>query len=225
MFVKKGSGFNVKEQETFWLSHEPFKAGSKFPGAGSVRTATWVTGEMGEGDRKRKVVICCTHWDEQSEEQRRLAASLILWRTRHALSAESVSAIIVAGDFNSTAPGACGDEDGHSSGGYKILTGLEKLEEVAKEFKERFPKGSEGADKAMGDLGEEAEKKGARSGHRATFTGFKGRSEDRSRIDFVMGIGDVEVERFRVGENWWDSDGTLSDHRPVYADLIFGKQS
>lgn len=201
----KPAKLSFKESETFWLSKEPFKVGSRYPGAGSVRIATTATFDDG------KLVVVNTHWDEQSDEQRKVAASLLRWYTGSRLNG-AAKTVIVGGDLNSPA-------EGKGSAGYSIMTGKDEPVEISEEFRDRYKGGEDSP--ALRDLGQECEPMG-RSGHFATFTGFRGwedRKKDMERIDFVMMAGEGEVERYRVGENWWDTERVLTDHRPVYVDL------
>ncbi|TGZ78140.1 hypothetical protein EX30DRAFT_343516 [Ascodesmis nigricans] len=201
----KPSKLKHKESETFWLSEEPFKVGSKFPGAGSVRIATAATFNDGA------LVVVNTHWDEQSDDQRKLAGSLLRWYTGSRLNS-GASTVIVAGDFNSPS-------EGPDSAGYQIITGQSLPVEISDDFKKKYKKGENAPE--LRDLAQECDPMG-RSGHLATFTGFRGferRKQDMQRIDFVMMAGNGEVERYRVAENWWDADRVLSDHRPVYVDV------
>jgi hypothetical protein len=81
--------------------NDPFDAGSKFPGAGSVRIATATHFKLNGSDKRFTYIN--THLDDQSDAQRRLGASLILWRAHS--EASNGSTVIVTGDFNSPASG------------------------------------------------------------------------------------------------------------------------
>ena len=74
-------------------------AGSKFPGAGSVRICTATRLNLLFPGSPTTIVLLNTHLDDQSDDQRQLGASLILQRARF----EAVNRkcpIIVTGDFN-----------------------------------------------------------------------------------------------------------------------------
>ncbi|CCX32985.1 Similar to endonuclease/exonuclease/phosphatase family protein [Ogataea parapolymorpha DL-1]; acc. no. EFW96320 [Pyronema omphalodes CBS 100304] len=241
-------GLMEGDWDTFWLSGTPMEP-SKFLGAGSVRSATrgrfmvYPASSSGYGgydddatemkkrsnvtrtDQGKELTVICTHWDDQSDAQRKLAGSLVRMRGAHEL-ATTGNPVFVLGDFNSPRQGV-------DSGGYQIITG--KAEEV--KVNETFEYNFGGVKKGWGflDLAEETHPVG-RSGHAFTFTGFKRQgSMDVSRIDFILGsqVGTNsseaqaqgngwKVERFRVGENWYDQEGMASDHRPVYADVLVG---
>ncbi|GJJ10649.1 hypothetical protein Clacol_004876 [Clathrus columnatus] len=127
IFYKK-SKLTLKYCDTFWLSNQPFICGSRYPGAGSVRICTvarFITSSGGT------LTVMATHWDDQSDLQRQLAASLILHRAHHE-SVKNGSEVILLGDFNS--PGT-----GRDSGGYDIITGARSPLEINGKFKERYP--------------------------------------------------------------------------------------
>lgn len=183
---------------------------SRFPGAGSFRSATRARFRAKNG----VFTVLCTHWDEKLDAQRRLAASLLLRRGAHE-AAVTGAPVFILGDFNSPSTG----ED---SGGYEIMIGARAAVPINDEFAERYDGGKEGW--VFRDLAVETAAIG-RSGHHATFTGFKEHKEmDLKRIDFVMAGGEGwEVERYRVGENLWDADAMASDHRPVWVDVVVGE--
>lgn len=205
----KHDELELLEWDTFWLSSTP-ESPSKFPGAGSVRTATRARFRTGE---RQVLTVICTHWDEQSDAARQLAASLILRRAQY--EAEVTSApVFVLGDFNSPS-------DGPDAAGYKIVTGARKPVDLPEEWGKTYPV-KEGAG-ALSDLAQQVEPLG-RSGHQATFTDFKRHGDmELKRIDFCMAGGHGwTVERYRVGESWWDNQSLASDHRPVWVDVTVG---
>ncbi|KAF8251347.1 hypothetical protein K440DRAFT_595956 [Wilcoxina mikolae CBS 423.85] len=204
------SEVELVEWDTFWLSDTPFIP-SKFPGAGSFRSATAARFRAKGG---AEFTVLCTHWDERSNAQRRLAASLLLRRGAHE-AATTGAPVFVLGDFNSPSTG----ED---SGGYEIMTGVLPPIAIDEEFAERYSCGKEGW--VFRDLAVETAAIG-RSGHHATFTGFEEHKRmELKRIDFVMAGGEGwGVERYRVGENLWDDQKMASDHRPVWVDVVVGE--
>jgi endonuclease/exonuclease/phosphatase family metal-dependent hydrolase len=186
--------------------------------------------------------IICTHWDDQSDPQRQLAASLILYRG--AYEAETTCGpVFVLGDFNSPSSGP-------DCGGYEIMTGVKEPLAIPEDFRERYALPGQGnrstaATAAAGNNSTAASGNYSttaspaankswcfedvaaateplnRSGHHATFTGFYGHTHmELKRIDFVMAGGrGWRGGRYRVGENWWDQGRLASDHRPVWADV------
>ncbi|KAG8738050.1 hypothetical protein FRC10_007330 [Ceratobasidium sp. 414] len=110
----------LKSWDTFWLSFTrryttrnsdtPFDV-SKYPGAGSYRICTVAHLSMGGKD----LTVLNTHFDDRSDAQRRLAASLILYRARYE-AATTGAPVFVNGDFNSPA-------EGTDSGAYKVFSG------------------------------------------------------------------------------------------------------
>jgi len=193
----------LESWETVWLGPSPFSPGSKFPGAGSVRTVT-----VG---RFAGLTVLATHWDEQSDAQRRLAGSLVRWLG--CWESGKGRMVVLAGDFNSP-------PEGEDAGAYEIVMGRRGMVDVPTEFERRFPVGKEVGGWWFKDLAQETEPLG-RSGHLASFTGFRGwRKMDLTRIDFVCaGGGGWRAVRYRVGENWWDAERMGSDHRPVWVDF------
>ena len=103
--------------DTFWLSHTPFTPGSRFPGAGTTRIATYahfrllLTGEP--------LVLLNAHLDHVSDAQRRLGAAMLLHRARYeaAHAAEPDVPIFVTGDFNRCAPRTRDRRGAHSHPG------------------------------------------------------------------------------------------------------------
>jgi endonuclease/exonuclease/phosphatase family metal-dependent hydrolase len=184
-----------------------------------VRTATRARFKSATGGQDFTVI--CTHWDEQSDPQRQLAASLILYRS--AYEAETTCGpVFVLGDFNSPSSGP-------DCAGYEIMTGTKEPVEIPEDFSERYalPELRTAASSAgkkswcFEDVAAATEPLG-RSGHHATFTGFYGHTHmELKRIDFVMAGGrGWRGGRYRVGENWWDQGRLASDHRPVWADVV-----
>jgi len=161
-------------------------------------------------DSGQTFTVVCTHWDEQSDPQRQLAASLLLHLGASALPHGPV---FVLGDFNSPSTAA-------ESSGYRIITGKLPPSPIPAAFIDRFPVREENAEFAFTDVAQATPPLG-RSGHHATLTGFNVHSEmDLKRIDFVLAGGDGWAPvRYRVGETWFDDGPVASDHRPVWADV------
>lgn len=83
----------------YLYSHSPFESGSRFPHAGSVRICTCARFKLLDEDRGTEFVILNTHLDNSSDHQRRLGASLLLYRAKYeALRPECP--VFVMGDFN-----------------------------------------------------------------------------------------------------------------------------
>lgn len=128
-----------------------------------------------------------THLDDQSDDQRRYGASLILYRARYE-AWKTKGPVLVTGDFNS-------GSTGQDSGAYQIITGQIPPVAINETFAARYavPNGTlEGFD--MEDL------KGVASrinvyGDFATYTGFNGDLSVWTRIDFILGAstGDWSV--------------------------------
>lgn len=155
---------------------------SKFPGAGSVRicTATHLILHSGSGAPVHFTYLN-THLDDQSDDQRRLGASMILARARYE-AWKSGGPVIVTGDFNSPATGT-------DSGAYQIITGQLAPVAINQTFAEKYavPKNIL-SNFTMSDLKGDAPRSSV-SGNFATYTGFNapGDASVYTRIDFVLG--------------------------------------
>ncbi|QPG75581.1 hypothetical protein FOA43_002938 [Brettanomyces nanus] len=204
--------------DTFWMSQTPFKP-SKFPGAGSTRSAT--VGHFRNIRTGFDFVLINLHLDDQSDDQRRLGAAMARLRGAHEFEKHGCPVFLV-GDFNSQSQGG-------SSGAYSILTGVEKFNEslIDHTFLKRYGLSRYSETFAFDDLLKSC-KPERRTGNLATFTNFLQTTDGYSRIDFQFGgnphIKAIDkmwqVERYRVGENWFDNSYFLSDHRPVVSDVM-----
>ncbi|REK10021.1 MAG: PEP-CTERM sorting domain-containing protein [Planctomycetota bacterium] len=67
--------FNLVDSGTFWLSQTPEVAGSKYPGAGSIRIASWVV--LDDASSGQELFVLNTHLDNSSSAARSYAAGLI----------------------------------------------------------------------------------------------------------------------------------------------------
>ena len=163
------------------LRNTPFDV-SKFPGAGSFRicTATHLILKASEGEPVHFTYLN-THLDDQSDAQRRLAASLMLTRARYE-AWKTDGPVIITGDFNSPSTG-------NDSGAYQIITGLIPPVAINETFAQKYavPTGVL-SDFVMLDLKAQAPRD-AVSGQYATYTGFNapGDASVYTRIDFVYG--------------------------------------
>ncbi|KAF5356548.1 hypothetical protein D9758_008293 [Tetrapyrgos nigripes] len=194
----------------------PFEP-SKFPSAGSFRICTVAEfAPTGDTSGQQSFTMLNTHLDDQSDAERRLAASLILTRARF----EAVTTrkpVIVTGDFNS-------ESTGSTSGAYSITTGQMVPVVINQTFARMFDVGNQAPDFKMLDLRAQAPRRMV-SNNFATFTGFTAPDDtsDWTRIDFVFGdsiSGGWTVDGYKVATSLSD-DGTLaSDHRPTFVDVL-----
>ncbi|OBZ76931.1 hypothetical protein A0H81_03050 [Grifola frondosa] len=113
----KNSAITLISNDTFWLSNTPFVP-SGFPGAGSFRICTAARFELKTSPSGQPVRFSHleTHLDDQSDAQRRLGASMLLYRARYE-AFTTKSPVILTGDFNS-------ESTGNTSGAYQIVTGV-----------------------------------------------------------------------------------------------------
>ncbi|KAH3666456.1 hypothetical protein OGAPHI_003452 [Ogataea philodendri] len=200
----------VVSNDTFWLSDTPFEP-SKYPGAGSYRSATVV--HFRSLDTGSTFVLINAHLDDQSDDQRKLGAALVKYRAAYEVENKHVPVIFV-GDFNSQVTG-------DSDGAYLISTGQQTFSEsdLNSTFTDKYSNSL--TDFNFLDILEETPAEN-RMGNLATFTGFKDTTSGFSRIDFQFASNttDWEAVRFKVGDNWYDDSFYLSDHRPVISDIV-----
>ncbi|RPD60637.1 hypothetical protein L226DRAFT_461201 [Lentinus tigrinus ALCF2SS1-7] len=214
IFYKK-SDVELVSNDSFWLSNTPFEP-SKFPGAGSFRICT-ATSLILKSDPAAPVhfTYLNTHLDDQSDDQRRLAASMMLVRARYE-AYKTGGPVIITGDFNSPSTGT-------DSGAYQIITGQIAPVAVNATFAAKYAvPNTTLPDFKMLDLKAETPREFV-SGEFATYTGFTapGDGSVYSRIDFVYGgsNGKWTADAYRVGSSLTDDGVLASDHRPVFADI------
>lgn len=94
IFFRSGR-FTAEQRGTFWLSREPEDPGSKFPGAATVRIASWVV--LRDAVAGHLVFTLNTHWDHVSQAAREAGATLI---RRKLDRLPPTQAILVMGDLN-----------------------------------------------------------------------------------------------------------------------------
>ncbi|KAK9260597.1 Endonuclease/exonuclease/phosphatase [Lipomyces tetrasporus] len=197
IFYRKNS-IKLIDWETFWLSDTPFEP-SKYPDAGSYRSATVAH----LGSKFNNFTAICTHWDDRSDRQRQLAASLL--RYRGAYEAETtnapVSCLVIS------------------------IRGLPDMLSINRTFESQY-KSQLSETFVWKDVLKETPVQN-RMGHYATFNGFYdiGNTQAFGRIDFVMAgsNGGWEMSRYKVGEVFYDHGVQLSDHRPCVADVTINK--
>ena len=153
---------------------------SRFPGAGSLRICTAGRFTL-KGAKPIDFVLLNTHLDDQSDAQRRLAASMLLVRARYE-AFHTKGPVIITGDFNSPATGT-------DSGAYQIITGQLAPVAINQTFADKYSvPGSVLPNFTMLDLKAKVPREYV-SGEYATYTGFgaPGDATDFTRIDFVYG--------------------------------------
>jgi hypothetical protein len=107
---KNSAAFTLLETDTFWLSREPFKPGSHFPGAGTPRLATLArfrllpsgaaAGKHDKHEDIRSIVLINAHLDHVSDDQRKLGAAMVLHRARYEALKRPAVPVFVTGDLN-----------------------------------------------------------------------------------------------------------------------------
>ncbi|KAF7369376.1 Endonuclease exonuclease phosphatase family protein [Mycena venus] len=211
IFYKK-TDLLLISNDTFWTSNTPFEP-SKFPGAGSFRICNVAHLQLKTGSGTNFTFLN-THMDDQSDAQRQLAASLILYRARFE-AVNTKNPVLVIGDFNSPPTGA-------DSGAYNIFTGAKPPVAINATFAAKYAVPSQSPAFSMLDLRAQAPRRAVRSTF-ATFTGFTAASDtsDWQRIDFVFGgtNGGWTADGYKVESSRTDDGVLASDHRPVFADV------
>lgn len=179
------------EAGEFWLSETPGVVGSKGWDASIARIVTRIV--FRDKETGRRIVFYNTHLDHQGVRAREESAKLMLARVR---KEPAGSAVIVTGDFNTTA----------ESAPYRILTrGIEG--DAADALVLRDARGisrtpPEGPD--------------------STWNVFRAIEPGR-RIDFILVAGPVECLSHRILDE--RRDGRFpSDHLPVLAELRIGDE-
>ncbi|KAJ6512384.1 Endonuclease/exonuclease/phosphatase [Mycena vulgaris] len=210
IFYKK-SELALLSYDSFWTSNTPFTP-SRFPGAGSHRVCTTVHLQRREGGQK--FTILNTHMDDQSEAQRRHAASMMLARARYEALTTGCP-VFIMGDFNSP-------PSGRDAAAYEIATGVRPPGALPADFAAKYPVGADAPPFVLHDLRAHTPRRAVSANH-ATFTGFNGPNDTRvwSRIDFVFGGGNGgwQATGYKVGTALTDDGILASDHRPVFADV------
>ncbi|WP_070009634.1 endonuclease/exonuclease/phosphatase family protein [Streptomyces abyssalis] len=181
------------EYEHFWIAHDPYSVGAKWPGAGSPRMVTWA--RFRERTTGREFYALNTHLDNASAEAR-LAGARLLARQMHRPEPpfppfDAALPRIVTGDFNAPAVREPG-------GVYETLL-------------------TEGG---LADTWTAAPP-GARSEEHATWHNYAGPSRPGARIDWILTSPGIRTKAVKL--NTFTLGGEHpSDHFPVQADLGFG---
>ncbi|KAF8632791.1 hypothetical protein AX15_001690 [Amanita polypyramis BW_CC] len=208
------TAFKLLETDTFWLSNEPFQP-SKYPGAGSFRICTAARFSVIASGEEFSVLN--THLDDQSNDQRRLAASMLLTRARYE-AVNTPGPVFVIGDFNSP-------PTGQDSSAYNIITGSIPPVPINQTFANRYAVApGQFPNFNMVDLRGATPRRNI-SANYATFTDFSAPSDTSNweRIDFILGGSNMGwyASQYFVGTSLSDDGILASDHRPVFADISF----
>lgn len=191
--LRSRSLFQLVSDDSFWLSqvpiflryivahvsnsNTPFQP-SKYPGACyRICTAAQFIYTL----NSKPFTYLNTHLDDQSDDQRRLAASLLLTRARYE-AVNTQAPVLISGDFNSP-------QTGQDSGAYKITTGEQMAVAVNTRFAAKYAVGDdELPDFRLVDLKAVTPRFGV-SGNYATYTGWNApnNSNAYTRIDFLFG--------------------------------------
>ncbi|KIY63699.1 hypothetical protein CYLTODRAFT_359514 [Cylindrobasidium torrendii FP15055 ss-10] len=204
---------SLVENDTFWLSNTPDEP-TKFPGAGSIRLATYAKFTQGTSE----FVVMNTHLDDQSDGQRRLGASMMLARAKYEAynGGAGNGKVFLMGDYNSPPKGT-------DSGGYDITVGNADPVAVNATWAARYEVPAGKLDEfALLDLRAQAPRQSV-SVNYATYTSWPqpGNSSEYRRIDFVFGgsVGDYSTDAYTVDSSLNDDGVWMSDHRPTVVEV------
>ncbi|PSR74723.1 hypothetical protein PHLCEN_2v9602 [Hermanssonia centrifuga] len=213
--VGRDDGIQAGEfSPVFYKTNTPFEV-SKFPGAGSLRICTAGRFTLNSPTGPTNFSYLNTHLDDQSDDQRRLGASLILARAKYEAFTTN-GPVFITGDFNS-------ESTGSDSGAYNITTGVLPPVPINATFAATYAVPNGTLDNFIMDDLKGVAPRFSVSGNFATYTGFNspGDTSVFTRIDFVFGgnNGDWTADGYRVGTSLTDDGILASDHRPVFADI------
>ncbi|KAK9380302.1 uncharacterized protein V2V93DRAFT_359814 [Kockiozyma suomiensis] len=202
------------DSDHFWLSDTPSEP-SKYSGAGSIRMATRGKFKL-VADESAIFTVFSTHMDDVSDAARELGASLI--RYRAAYEAYNTDApVFLLGCLNT-------EPDSSSDDAYEIATGHSDIVSINATFSSTFSSAIKSSFYFL-DLAEETDAD-MRSGHHSTVTGWTEPSDFSyyERTSFALGgsNGGWIAKRYRVGENFFDTEYHMSNHRPLYVDVSIG---
>ncbi|PFH45842.1 hypothetical protein AMATHDRAFT_157676 [Amanita thiersii Skay4041] len=204
--------FKLLSNDSFWLSDTPFEP-SKFPGAGSFRICTATRFQV--LSTGKRFTLLNTHLDDQSDQERRLGASLLLTRARFE-AVNTKEPVLITGDFNSPSSGS-------DSGAYGIITGAITPVAINATFAKKYAVPDDQLPNFnMIDLRGATPRRSV-STNFATFTGFTAPNDTKEwvRIDFLFGGSNMgwESEQYKVLAALSDDGVLSSDHRPVFLDI------
>lgn len=179
--------WKLKSWETRWMSETP-DVPSKGWDAGSIRIVT--IGTFVHIQTGQKVVILCTHFDNEGSRSRRESSKIILAAIDRLAKSEDPSSILLAGDFNSPP-----DDDA-----YQIMTSPDSaMEDICVQI----PK-----EKRYGDE------------MTFTSFGYVDNFPVRIDFIFSRKGDKVIYRTYGVLSNRFDDGVYLSDHRACIADIL-----
>ncbi|KAK7204539.1 plasminogen-binding protein pgbB [Myxozyma melibiosi] len=196
----------------FWLSTTPSEA-STYSGASSTRMVT--RGQFAlTSNSSATFTVFSTHMDDKSDSARQYGASLIRYRASYE-AFDTRAPVFLLGCLN-TEPGSSS-----SATAYKILTGLTERVTINSTFSNTYASALNDTFYFLDVMDETSPT--ARSGHHSTVSGFNEISDVDSfaRTSFVLAgsNGGWTPVRYRVGENFFDNQYHMSNHRPLYVDV------
>ncbi len=181
------SVWKLKDWETQWMSPTP-DVPSKGWDAGSIRIVT--IGTFLHIQTGQKIVVLCTHFDNEGSQSRRESSKIILSAIDRLAKSEDPSSILLSGDFNSPP-----DDDA-----YQIMTSPDS---VMEDICVQIPR-----EKRYGDE------------MTFTSFGYVDNFPVRIDFIFSRKEDKVTYRTFGVLSNRFDDGVYLSDHRACIADII-----
>jgi endonuclease/exonuclease/phosphatase family metal-dependent hydrolase len=181
--------WNLAGFETRWLSQTP-DIPSKGWDASCIRIVT--IGHFTHRTSGKKIIVLCTHFDNDGAESRRHSAEFILQEINSMTARCKVSAILLAGDFNSPS----------DDGAYKVMTSQDSsMEDVGL----KIP-----IDKLYGNE------------MTFTSFGIVDNKPSRIDFIFSRKEDSLDYRTYGVLSNRFDDGVYLSDHRACVADFSLG---
>ncbi|KUJ19263.1 endonuclease/exonuclease/phosphatase family protein-like protein [Mollisia scopiformis] len=181
------SVWHLTRSETQWLSPTPHVP-SKGWDASSIRIVT--VGHFTHAQTGRKIIVLSTHLDNDGSQSRRESAKIILGEIQTITDTKDVSAILLAGDFNSPP----------DDGAYQIMTSPDSImEDIGVKIPEEKRYGNEMT---------------------FTSFGYIDNTATRIDFIFSRKDDEVTYRTYAVLANRFDDGVYSSDHRACVADLV-----
>jgi endonuclease/exonuclease/phosphatase family metal-dependent hydrolase len=178
--------FHVKKWRTVWLSETPEKP-SKGWDAASIRIVT--VGVFEHAKTGKHVLVMSTHFDEQGVQSRRESAKIILDIVESEAKLEDLSAVLLAGDFNSPP----------DDGAYQVMTAPNSgMEDIGVSISKERRYGNEMTFTSFGHVDN---------------------TQSRIDFIFSRKQDHLKYATYAVLANRFDDGVYLSDHRACVADV------
>jgi endonuclease/exonuclease/phosphatase family metal-dependent hydrolase len=202
----KRDRLEIVEENTFWLSPTPDKAGSRGWDAALPRIVTWA--KFKDKQAGAEFFLFNTHFDHQGPTARLESAKLLRAK---AVETAGDQAVVAIGDFNCTP----------TSPPYLWLVGKEPPPPATGESVQVVPdKSATPVKDALTDA--MLHTRHPHHGPTTTWNGFKTLVPGR-KIDHIFIRGPISVEQHAILADHWDGRFP-SDHLPVLVEIIMGNK-